>query len=138
MSAYKVPKPVFDSLEHLVDLYKQCQSENSSSVIQDWLKACLGNDFNSLPPQIVSEYEQGLRFLYSYRGSLDTFNAYRREIERFLQWAWFVHEKPLSDLKRLDIEEFIEFCRNPPRSWISTKIVNRFLDEDGARVWNQE
>jgi site-specific recombinase XerD len=32
------------------------------------------------------DYQHALQFLYSYRGSDATFNAYRREIERLLQW----------------------------------------------------
>jgi hypothetical protein len=30
------------------------------------------------------DYEYAKNFLLSYRGSIDTFNSYRRDIERFL------------------------------------------------------
>ena len=36
------------------------------------------------------DYQTVTQFLLSYDGSLDTFNAYRRELERLLQWSWLV------------------------------------------------
>lgn len=77
-------------------------------------------------------------FLYSYRGSEATFNAYRREVERLLHWSWTICKKSLQELRRADIETFIEFCQNPPLAWIGTKNVARFVDEGGTRVANPE
>ena len=34
------------------------------------------------------DYKHASQFLYTYRGSAETFKSYRREIERLLQWAW--------------------------------------------------
>ncbi len=133
---YKTPKPLFDKLENLSALYKQCQHNTSRNTINLWLKKCLEDDMVLMPRLASKEYHYGLLFLYSYRGSLDTFNSYRREIERFIQWSWFVHKKPILSLKRLDIEEFIEFCINPPKSWISTKVVSRYTNNSGDRIPN--
>ena len=36
------------------------------------------------------DYIHAYNFLLSYRGSIDTFTAYRREIERLLQWTWLI------------------------------------------------
>ena len=33
-----------------------------------------------------------LQFLVSYGGSTATFNAYRRELERLLQWSWHIQQ----------------------------------------------
>jgi site-specific recombinase XerD len=131
---YKSPKPLFDTLEHVCTLYKQSQSDLSGNLIESWLKNCLGDYYNNLPEGALKEYNYTLMFLYSYRGSADTFNSYRREIERFLQWSWFVHQKPILSLKRLDIEAFIEFCQKPLKSWIGTKIVSRFTTVSGERT----
>ncbi|MBA3813420.1 MAG: site-specific integrase [Alphaproteobacteria bacterium] len=79
-----------------------------------------------------------LNFLYSYRGSADTFSAYRREMERFLQWSWFVQKKSILDHKREDIESFIEFCLKPPKSWIGLKKATRFKKLDGVSYPNPE
>jgi site-specific recombinase XerD len=72
-----------------------------------------------------------LNFLYSYRGSQDTFAAYRRDIERFLQWSWFVRKQSLLDHKREDIEAFVEFCLKPPKSWIGVRKATRFQMIEG-------
>ncbi|WP_133130351.1 tyrosine-type recombinase/integrase [Legionella yabuuchiae] len=83
-----------------------------------------------------SDFLKCLNFLNSYRGSQGTFNSYRRETERLLQWCWHIRSLTLSQLKRDDIEQFIRFCQNPPHTWISLKKVPRFIEKDGLRVPN--
>lgn len=84
------------------------------------------------------DYEFALKFLYSYNGSSATFNAYRREIERLIQWSWFIRKRSTVVLRREDIEDFISFCIDPPNAWIGTKNVSRFKNLDGERVPNEE
>ena len=102
-----ISRPLFDTLEPLCALYKRFQAENQEQILKDWLIICLSDFVNTLPDGTIQEYGHALRFLYSYRGSFETFNAYRREIDRLLQWSWFVHQKPFLTLKRFDIEAFI-------------------------------
>ncbi len=75
-------------------------------------------------------------FLYSYNGSTATFNAYRRELERFLHWSWQVAKQSIKDHQRQDIENYIRFCQRPPVEWIGTKQVARFVTKEGLRVQN--
>ena len=77
------------------------------------------------------DYTQAKNFLYSYRGSEATYNAYRRELERLLHWSSMIAKKPLKQLRRADIESFIAFCQKPPLHWIGTKNVARFIKHDG-------
>jgi site-specific recombinase XerD len=133
-----IPRPLFDSLKQVQTLYKQCQQADPNSTLRHWLKNCLLTVNTPLPSYAVPNFQVVLNFLYTYRGSQDTFNAYRRELERFLQWSWFIHEKSIFDLKRLDIENFIEFCQKPYKRWIGLKIVARFKDKDGQRLANSE
>lgn len=83
------------------------------------------------------DFEFASKFLYSYNGSTATFNSYRREIERLLQWAWHIRHISFLQLKREDIEDFVRFCQNPPLSWIGTKNVPRFLIHNGVRQPNE-
>lgn len=143
MKAFQTPpKPLFGTLEQVCDLYKQCELGHTQQVIQGWLKNCLLNAQPLLTPDVaavvVSEYTHALRFLYSYRGSLETFNAYRRELDRLLLWSWLVRQKPILQLKRLDIEAFIEFCQNPPKKWVGTKTVARFITKNGDMIANPD
>lgn len=127
---------LFDTLENVIELYQTRLKLGSNTPIEQWLTLCLGN--NAYPDFAIHDYQQVLLFLYSYRGSLDTFNAYRRELERLLQWSWWVAERSILSLKRLDIEAFVEFCANPPLDWISTKTVPRFLEREGLRTPNTD
>ena len=84
-------------------------------------------------PFAKSDFQQARQFLYSYRGSEATFNAYRREIERLLQWSWFVAGKSIKEIRRDDFETFVSFCQKPPKPWIGTKTVARYIEQQGLR-----
>ncbi len=45
-------------------------------------------------PDYHQDFYHSLNFLKSYAGSQGTFNSYRREAERLLQWCWHI-KKPL-------------------------------------------
>lgn len=111
------PSPIFDQMEFMPDAFSGRRE--------------------ALPPYVQSpfpeDYWLSLRFLLSYDGSTATFNAYRREIERLLQWCWLVQEKSVCALKRDDIEKFVKFCQEPPRAWIGTKNCARFVGPDDLR-----
>jgi len=111
-----IPSALFDSLENWVTQYRQ--------------------GTHNLP--YADDYQHANAFIYSYRGSLPTFNAYRREVERFLQWAWYIAKKSIQDIKRSDIENFIEFCQQPLTTWIGTKNVARFINHGGERKPNAD
>lgn len=86
----------------------------------------------------AKDHQHACEFLYSYRGSEATLNAYRRELERFLQWCWFVVNKSLTEIRRADFEAFVEFCQKPPKDWIGIKNVARFIEKNGERISNPE
>ncbi len=96
------------------------------------------NSYKRLTTIQNADYSVSTEFLKNYVGSLGTFNSYRREIERFLHWTWNVAKKPIKNLKREDIENFIRFCQKPPKSWIGTKKAERFIEKDGKRIPNLE
>jgi site-specific recombinase XerD len=119
MSAIPKTTPLFDTLEQ-----NASPSSDSSSYAS--------------PLPYPDDYQQAKQFLHSYRGSIATFNAYRRELERLLQWSWFIAKKSVKELRRNDLEIFIEFCQKPPLEWIGTKNVARFVDKEGQRYPNSE
>ncbi|MCP4476173.1 MAG: tyrosine-type recombinase/integrase [Gammaproteobacteria bacterium] len=106
-----LPKPLFDSLDYFDD--SPCD--------------------HAIHP---ADYRAAIDFLRTYRGSQATFNAYRREIERLLQWCSHITNKSLHQLRRKEIEEYIAFCQAPPTSWIGVKKVPRFLTQQGQRLVN--
>lgn len=75
-------------------------------------------------------------FLIRYKNNASTFNAYRREIERFLQWVWHIHKTSIMTLKGQDIEAYLNFCKKPPQHWIGTQKVPRFVQQSERRMPN--
>lgn len=91
---------------------------------------------NSVRGSTVKEVSSIADFLQQYCGNVATFESYRREIERLIQWAWLIEKKSILKLKRQDIEKYLAFCLKPPRAWIGLKRVPRFIICDGAHVPN--
>ena len=134
-----IPIPVFDTREEVIEQYKAVYAdERPLDIIQTWLTHCFKKTKINLPSFAVKDYQHALNFLYSYRGSQDTFNAYRRDVERLLQWSWFIRHQSFLDHKRDDMEAFIEFCLKPPKRWISLKNTARFQKIDSEKVPNPE
>ncbi len=104
----KAPLPLFDSLDFL-----------------DETK--LSND---------QDVKHAYGFLQAYDGSKATFNAYRREVERLLQWSSHIANKSIRQLRRQDIEDYLHFCQDPPTQWIGVSKSPRFVLKDGMRVAN--
>ncbi|MBX2807799.1 MAG: site-specific integrase [Cellvibrionaceae bacterium] len=121
----KAPAPIIDNLDYLNNPFKQTQFNASEYLDVD----IRGTDL---------DLEYALKFLYSYNGSTATFNSYRREIERLLQWAWRIENISVLMLKREHIEDYIQFCLNPPTAWIGTKNVVRFKSKNGRRIVNSD
>lgn len=113
------PKPFFDKISTLDNLPYDC------------ITAYL----DTLPLKNThKEYQIVLLFLKSYVGSEDTYNAYRREIEKLLQWSWLIRQSLVIDLKRQDIIDYLAFIQAPPQEWIGTKTLKRFLTDDKQQI----
>ena len=136
---YYIPKPVFDTIDEVIDQHKAINNaENPHKLIRAWLNQCFADAKVDMPSYAQKDYKLTLNFLYNYRGSADTFVAYRRDLERLLQWSWFVRGQSVLKHKRDDIEAFVEFCIKPYKRWIGFKKVARFKLSDGKKLPNKE
>lgn len=115
-----LPSPLFDKLKYL--------EEENRYVTHHLKKLAL--------PNISKEYVLCKEFLKSYANSNDTFTAYRRETEKFLHWAWIICKKPLKEISRNEVRDYLQFVNNPPKNWIATKNVERFISSEGERKPN--
>jgi len=125
MSSVKPPVPFFDTLQEMKNPHRHPVTSIGHLVADE-------------PDNAVSDYQFASEFIYSYRGSADTFSTYRREIEHFLHWCWLIEHKSLRDIRRDDIESYIEFSRKPPRNWIGPHNVARFVIQDSLRLPNPD
>jgi len=89
-----------------------------------------------LSPANHQDYAYTVEFLKSYAGRLGTFNSYRREVERLLQWLWLIQKKNLPNLGRQEIEHYLRFCQNPPEDWIAPFKAPRFIETSDGRAPN--
>ena len=118
-----IPCPLFDTIDNL--------NAPIPESVTTYLKA-----INSTTAE--TELAFGRKFLDSYSGSNDTYNAYRREIERFLHWCWLIIKKPLQNIDRNDIKNYFEFSQHPPATWITTKNVQRFIRQANNKISNPQ
>lgn len=121
------PIPLFDTLDQHVHMYADYENPFAKEVAIQHLKKLYRQVNKEVSEEQGLDYFYAHLFLYEYRGSAETFNAYRRELDRFLQWVWFVKKLTLKKIKKNHLEEFIEFCQSPPKNWIGDKVVPRYL-----------
>ena len=124
MKNIKSPEPFFDTMEEMPNPFKNPVLE-------------VNNISTTEPEGAQSDYQYASEFIFSYRGSPDTFATYRREIEHFLHWSWLIAEKSIKSVLRQDIEAYVEFSKSPPASWIGGKNVSRFVNRSGERLPNE-
>lgn len=84
----------------------------------------------------AEDFACGVDFLLAYKDLVTTFITYRREIERLFQWSWRIAKRSVLTLKREDIENYLNFCENPPVTWIGLSIQTRFIEHNGIRMPN--
>ena len=125
MSNIDAPLAFFDTLEEMRNPFKQPLKSLEHLAVD-------------APSEVIDDYQCAAEFIYSYRGSPDTFSTYRREIEHFLHWCLVIAKKPLKQIVREDIETYVEFSKQPPSNWVGQKNVPRFLLRQGERVPNHD
>lgn len=116
----QIPSPIFDTAEHTTH------------------DIPLPSYYSATEEKYQRDYKAALAFLYTYKETIATFNAYRRETERLLLWAWLIHKKSILSLKRADIEEYLNFCQKPPKNWIGKKKIAHFIETNGKKIANPE
>lgn len=125
MSNITTPLAFFDTLDEMPNPFKQPVKTLEHLAIE-------------ASEEAISDYQSAAEFIYSYRGSPDTFSTYRREIEHFLHWCLLVAKKSLKQIVREDIETYVEFSKQPPPNWVGQNNVPRFLLRQGERVPNRD
>ncbi len=125
MSIHNPPEAFFDTLEEMPNPFKH-PAQSVDHLLTKPIEGAL------------ADFRLGSEFLYSYRGSPDTFSTYRRELEHFLQWSWLISKKNLQLIQREDLEAYVEFSRKPPAQWIGAKNVARFITYEGERKANPD
>ena len=122
--------PLFDSYKPFYALERSKLFSDDIPAVQEYVVTMTDS-----VPAATDDYRQVRDFLWSKcRRSEATYNAFRSESERFLLWAWSVHGKSIALMKKRDIEAYIDFVANPPKSWIGSQVCRRFLLSNGNKI----
>lgn len=96
-----------------------------------------------LPPCSLSEQEMlddlllVIRHIRQFSKSADTMKSYRTETNRFLNWSWLKAGKRITEMKREDVIEYLEFAIYPDPDWCSNQTAStHIIDPNGLRIIN--
>lgn len=119
--------PVFDTADRLqeqadLDGYEAIQAQmHSLPLDQDALKRDL---------------EVSLQYLQDYTDSAGTYNRFRGELQRFLNYLWLIGGRTLEQVDSEAVASYFTFLKSPPKSWIAPNIAPGFTGKDGDRRIN--
>ncbi|WP_125722094.1 tyrosine-type recombinase/integrase [Pseudoalteromonas rubra] len=127
--------PLVDTLKQLRYLVAHLEDNTLATEYPDIANFMQDEVFD--PQKCKDELAFLYQFLYVYgRKSEATFNRFRNEIERFYLWSWCVQKASVFELKREDIEAYVEFVVETSDDWVATSVQWRFKDSNGFRRVN--
>lgn len=119
--------PIFDTADRLAE-----QSDlNGYTAIRKRLAA--------LPvDQELVELDLSLSFHYlqDYTGTPGTYNRFRGEVQRFLNYLWLIAKRTLDQVDSEVVASYFKFLNSPPPTWTAPNIAPGFADQGGERVIN--
>ncbi|RRV10431.1 hypothetical protein EGJ27_02055 [Pseudomonas sp. v388] len=81
----------------------------------------------------LQAYHYAKLFLSKFRNK-NSFDTYRKYIERLLLWTFHLKHKPAHLLTQTDLHEFFEFCKSPPITWVRTTFERRFVQVHSGAI----
>ncbi|WP_415756346.1 tyrosine-type recombinase/integrase [Pseudomonas sp. LT1P18] len=125
------PMPIFETYEIFIDM---------DFSLREPSMACVRQYIERFPALVEANkgYLTTRGFLRAFTDNSLTFTSYRTHVERLLLWTLIIRQKPFSQLKRQDAEDYLEFCRNPPAEWIGPIVRGRFVTYDHTEsAWGE-
>lgn len=91
----------------------------------------------ALPTEdLLRDFQLSLRFVADYSDTPGTFNRFRGEVQRFLNYLWVTTRRTLGQVDQEVVQAYLKTLKNPPLGWISRGIYPAFLDDNGLREPN--
>ncbi|MBN7769077.1 tyrosine-type recombinase/integrase [Marinobacter daepoensis] len=119
--------PLFDTADRI--------HEQSDFELYPGLKSAL----SALPLPVADIHEDfriAHRFVVKYSDVPGTFNRFRGEIQRFLNYTWLIGRRTLAQADSELISSYFAFMKTPPASWVSRGIYSAFVSSGGLRQPN--
>lgn len=77
-----------------------------------------------------------LHYLQDYTGTQGTYNRFRGEVQRFLNYLWVIAKRTLDQVDSEVVASYFKFLNSPPANWVAPNIAPGFVDQGGERVIN--
>ncbi|PSF12149.1 integrase [Marinobacter fuscus] len=121
--------PLFDTADRI--------HEQSDFELYPDLKSALSA--LSLPAEEVTEdFRIAHRFLVKYSDVSGTFNRFRGEVQRFLNYTWLIARRSLAQADSELVSSYFAFMKTPPVAWISRGIYPAFISDGDLRRQNPQ
>ena len=92
----------------------------------------------ALPCSHRQDFYIAQKFLVKYSDVSGTYNRFRSEIQRFLNYTWHIARRHLAQADSDLLSSYFSFLKTPPATWVSYGIYSGFLDHNGFRHWNPD
>lgn len=86
--------------------------------------------------QALRDLEVSLQYLSDYSAVPGTYNRFRSEVQRFLNYLWVVSERTLVHVDSQVVTSYFKFLKTPPASWVAPSIFSGFQNNQGSRAIN--
>ncbi|WOH38397.1 tyrosine-type recombinase/integrase [Thalassotalea fonticola] len=127
-------EPLFDSHRYFQLIHKNTLFCDDNPNVKIFVEQA-----SQTVPDALEDYRYTKEFLQSKgRRNEATYNLFRGETEKFLLWSWLIAKKSVVQLKRRDLETYIDFINKPPHYWISDNVYRRFDNRNGIRDINPD
>lgn len=134
MSDLFLAQPLFDSHRYFQLIHKNSLYCDDNPTVKQFI-----NHVCKTVAGANEDYRFTKEFLQSKgRRNEATYNLFRGETEKFLLWSWLINNKSVVQLKRKDLESYIDFVHKPPHFWISDNVYRRFENRNGIRSINPD
>ncbi|MGC8118910.1 tyrosine-type recombinase/integrase [Marinobacter sp. VGCF2001] len=77
------------------------------------------------------------KFLMKYSDVAGTYNRFRSEIQRFLNYTWLIAKRHLAQADADLVTSYFAFIKTPPAQWVSHGIYSGFVSENDLRRFNR-
>jgi integrase/recombinase XerC len=91
----------------------------------------------ALPTEdLLRDFQLSLRFVSDYSDTPGTFNRFRGEVQRFLNYLWVTTKRTLVQVDQEVVTSYLVTLNNPPDGWVSRGIYPAFRGKNGLREPN--
>lgn len=124
------PMPLFDTCEAF-------QTSSAADYAAD--RPAIVEYIQQFEPDIpaMADFQHIRAFLKSYSSVKTTFTNYRTQVERLTLWSWIKANKSVTQLRRSDVEAYMDFAVNPDKDWVGTDNVARFIRQGDVSEPNE-